>query len=89
VAKGYILIRLDDRRPSTPMTFDEAKPLIIAAMRNDYIKRERDARVEAMRGDPAIKVNQAAIDSLVYRIDSKAMKRPAGSVERPAVPAPK
>jgi len=89
VEKGYIVIRLDDRRPSTPKTFDEARDSIVAAMRAEYIKRERDARVEALRSDPAIKVNEAAIDSLVYRVDSKAMRPPGGSAERPAAVTPK
>jgi parvulin-like peptidyl-prolyl isomerase len=89
VERGYILIRLDDRRASTPMTFDEARPLVVAAMRADYIKHEHDARIEAIHDDPAVKVNEAAIDSLVYRVDSKSMRPPAGPPERPSGTSPK
>jgi hypothetical protein len=89
VEKGYVLIRLDARRESAPMTFGEAKKVIVAAMRADYVQKEREARVAAIRSDPAIRINEAAIDSLIVHVDSKAMKSQTSATERSAAPGPK
>ena len=62
---GYHLIRLEGRRPATPMSFDQAKPQIMAALRTNYINEQRDMKLNAIRTDPAIKANQSAIDALV------------------------
>jgi len=62
---GWHLIRLDGRRPANELSFDEAKPQILADLRTQYIAERRDAALNAIRNDPAIKANQAAIDALV------------------------
>jgi len=64
---GWHLIRLDGRRPARELSFDEAKPQILADLRTQYIAERRDAALNAIRNDPAIKANQAAIDALVQR----------------------
>ena len=64
---GWHLIRLDGRRPAKELSFDEAKPQILADLRTQYVSERRDAALNAIRNDPAIKANQAAIDALVQR----------------------
>ena len=64
---GYHIIRLDGRRPAKELTFEEAKPQIMAELRTQYVNERRDAALNAIRTDPAIKANQPAIDALVQR----------------------
>jgi len=78
--KGYHLIRLDAHNPSRQLTMDEALERITAYNRLNYIEKRRDAILTAIRGDPTIKVNQAAIDSLVVYVDPEGFK--------PKLPAP-
>lgn len=72
--KGYHLIRLDARTPSRQLTWDEAKEKIIAYNRLQYVERKRDAITTAIRSDPTIQVNQAAIESLVVYVDPEGFK---------------
>ena len=58
------------------LTFEEVKDSIMNDLRKRYVDEQREARVNAIRNDPAMKVNQAAIDGLVVRIDPELMKPP-------------
>lgn len=64
---GYHIIRLDGRRAAKELTFDEAKPQIMAGLRAQYVNEHKEAALNAIRTDPAIKANQPAIDALVQR----------------------
>jgi peptidyl-prolyl cis-trans isomerase C len=66
---GYHLIRLEGRHPSTVRTFDQVKESILAGERTKFIDGERETALAPLRNDPATKVNQAAIDALVTKID--------------------
>ena len=72
---GYHLIRLDGRRPATLASFDEVKDQIVADLRQTYVQEQREARVNGIRNDPAMKINKAAIDSLIFQADPKLLKR--------------
>jgi len=61
---GWDLIRLDERRASGIRPFDEVKSEIVAEMRQRYITEQRTAALMAIRNDPAIVVNQPALDAL-------------------------
>lgn len=63
---GYHLIRLEGRRPAHVRPFEEVKPQIMADLRKRYAEEQRDARTNAIRSDPNLKVNQPAVDSLVF-----------------------
>jgi len=76
IGASYILIRLDDRHPATPIPFDDVKDEILGKMREDFIKDKREQKLEAVRSDPTMKVNQRAVDALVRRIDPELMKPP-------------
>lgn len=66
---GYHLIRLEGRRPARTRSFDEVKDDILAGMRQDYVAKHRDERIAALRRDTDLKVNDAAVKSLVKRVD--------------------
>jgi peptidyl-prolyl cis-trans isomerase C len=66
---GYHLIRLEGRRPAEVRPFEAVQPQIMAELRKRYVEAQRDAKTEAIRIDPALKVNQPAVDALVYRGD--------------------
>jgi peptidyl-prolyl cis-trans isomerase C len=72
---GYHLIRLDGRRPERQLSFDEVKDQLVADMRQAYVGEQRASKLAAIRNDPALKVNQQAIDSLIVRMPDPAELR--------------
>jgi peptidyl-prolyl cis-trans isomerase C len=72
---GYHVIRLDEKRPSTQRTFAEVKELIIADMRRQYVDQRRNERMQAVRADPQIVVNEPAVEALVIRVDQEALRK--------------
>jgi peptidyl-prolyl cis-trans isomerase C len=72
---GWHIIKLEGRRPAAQQSFDEVKQSIVAEQRKKYIDEQRDAAVRATSSDPSTKSNQAAIDSLVVRIDPELARR--------------
>ncbi len=63
---GYHLIRFEGRRAAEVRPFEDVEPRIMAELRKQYIDAQRDARTDAIRNDPTLKVNQAAVDALVF-----------------------
>jgi peptidyl-prolyl cis-trans isomerase C len=61
---GWHVIRLDGRQPAGQTPFDEVKSQIIGEMRQRYIDQQRESALAAIRNDPSIEVNQAAVDAL-------------------------
>lgn len=66
---GYHLIRLEGRRAAEVRPFEAVQPQIMAELRKRYVEAQRDAKTEAIRIDPALKVNQPAVDALVVHAD--------------------
>jgi peptidyl-prolyl cis-trans isomerase C len=66
---GYHLIRFEGRKAAEARPFEAVQPKIMADLRKSYVEAQRDARTEAIRIDPALKVNQSAVDSLVFKAD--------------------
>ena len=75
---GWHIIRLDGRRPPQDMPWEQARKVIVADLKLRYVNEARDARLNAIRNDPNMKVNQAAIDALVVKLP-----------EVPRTPAPR
>ena len=65
---GWHVIRLDGRRPPREVPFERAQKQIMAELRTRYIKDAREAKLAAISHDPAMKVNQAAVDSLLVKL---------------------
>jgi peptidyl-prolyl cis-trans isomerase C len=73
---GYHIIRLDGRRASRQQTFDEVKGQLMAEMRDKYVAEQRALKIEALRSDAGLKVNQAAVDALIVPLpDSETLRR--------------
>jgi peptidyl-prolyl cis-trans isomerase C len=72
---GYHLIRFEGRRPPRQLTFDEVKDTIMAQLRAQYISDQQQAKIASIRSDPTMKVDQAAVDGLVYQVDPDRFKR--------------
>jgi len=68
---GYHLIRLDGRHPASVRAFDQVKGSIFADERAKYIDEQREAALEPLKNDPATKVDQAAIDTLIVKVDAE------------------
>lgn len=93
---GYHLIRFEGRRPATVRSFEDVQAQIMGELRKQYVNAKRDAQTEAIRMDPALKVNEPAVDALVYRGDPDAFSgerrdsfespRPNGGGKRATVP---
>ncbi|HWZ73106.1 MAG TPA: hypothetical protein VN326_16750, partial [Casimicrobiaceae bacterium] len=70
------VIRLDGRRPQRQKSFDEVKDQLIADMRQAYVTEQQALKVAAIRNDPALKVNQTALDTLIVPMpDAATMRR--------------
>jgi len=79
---GYHLIRLEGRRPAEVRPFEAVQAQVMADLRKRYVEAKRDAKTEAIRIDPALKVNQPAVDALVFRADPEIFSMPRrGSAE--------
>jgi peptidyl-prolyl cis-trans isomerase C len=77
-AFGWHIIRLDGRRPAADIPFDKARKAIMAELKARYVKDALTVKINSIRTDPNMKVNQAAIDALVVKLP-----------EPPRVPGPR
>jgi peptidyl-prolyl cis-trans isomerase C len=75
---GWHLIKLEDRRPPVQRSFDEVRDLLMAELRRHYIDEQRESAIAAVRDDPAITINHAAVDALYL----PPARDPAGSGPR-------
>jgi len=65
---GWHIIRLDGRRPARPMTFEEALKVMMPEMKARYVQEARNQKLASIAKDPAMKVNQPAVDALVVKV---------------------
>lgn len=72
---GYHLIRLEGRHPAAVRTFDQVKESILAGERAKFIDEQRETALALLKNDPATKVNDAAIDALVNKVDPGMIER--------------
>lgn len=72
---GYHLIRLEAKRQGNVIPFDEVKAGILAEMKKAYVEQRRAERLAEIRNDPAIVVNEPAVEALVKRIDPELLKK--------------
>ena len=85
---GWHLIRLDDRRPGRTMTYEEARGVIMAELREKHVNDRREAFVQTVRNDPTIRANRDAIDALVIRVDTNELRRQIDKVAPGAMAPP-
>ena len=65
---GWHIIRLDGRRPPQDMPWEQARKVIMTELKQRHVVETRDAKLNAIRNDPNMKVNQAAIDALIVKL---------------------
>jgi len=65
---GWHVIRLDGRRPPREVPFERAQKQIMADLKTRYVNETREAKLVAISHDPAMKVNQAAVDALLVKL---------------------
>lgn len=78
---GYHIIRLDGRRPAEAVPFEQVKASILDDKRARFAAARREKALTDISHDPDMKINNAAIESLVNRVD------PALLAPRRAAPA--
>lgn len=66
---AYHIVRIDERRPSYVVPFEELRDAMIQELRQQYIAKRREERLKSIYADPDLEVNQPAVDALVRRID--------------------
>jgi peptidyl-prolyl cis-trans isomerase C len=71
---GYHLIRLEGRHPATVRSFDQVKESILVGERAKFIDEQRETALAPLKNDPATKVNEAAVDALVIKIDPSVLE---------------
>lgn len=76
---GYHIIRLNERKAGEIPTFEAVRESVLDDVKREYITTQKNAATDGIFRDPTLKLNQAAIDGLVGKYDSEAVKR-AGSV---------
>ena len=47
----------------------------MADLRKRYVDDQRDTKIASIRNDPKMKVDQKAVDGLVYHIDPQEIRR--------------
>jgi peptidyl-prolyl cis-trans isomerase C len=72
---GIHVIRLDDKRAGGQRTFASVKDSIIAEMRRAYVEQKKIDRFAVIRNDPAIVVNEPAVEALVKRVDPELLRK--------------
>ena len=68
------LIKLVERVPAKPRTFEEAKPLIFAEIRAKYVNDERELALGKFRDTFKTELNQAAINALFAEAPSDSLR---------------
>jgi peptidyl-prolyl cis-trans isomerase C len=79
---AYHVVRLEERRPPRAKPFEEVSDSIMRDLRARYVTEQHEMRIQAIHEDPSLRINQAAVDSLVNRIDPETMKTPRRSKSR-------
>jgi peptidyl-prolyl cis-trans isomerase C len=75
---GYHIIRLEERRPPELQAYETVKDRVMAEVKRDYVKMEKTKVLDSIFKDPALRVNQPALDALVTTIDADAFRNAAG-----------
>jgi peptidylprolyl isomerase len=72
---GWHVLKLVERSPARPLTFDEVKGRIIEA-ETARIKKDRwEAYIRDLRSSPTVQVDNKNIDALVIAVDPEVVKR--------------
>lgn len=68
---AYHVVRIDERKPSYIQPFEDVRDSIVQTLRQEYIAKARQARIDSIYQNPDLLVNQPAVDALVQQVDPK------------------
>jgi hypothetical protein len=60
----------------------------MASLRAQYLASQRNLRFEEINRDPTLRINQAAIDLLVNRVDAQGLPAPSAAPSSSEAPSP-
>jgi len=72
---AYHVVRLEERRGPRLQTFEEVRASIMRDLEKRYVAEQREKRIASIHGDPELRINQAAIDALLNRIDPALLEK--------------
>jgi peptidyl-prolyl cis-trans isomerase C len=72
---GVHLIRLDGRKEAQRLTFEQAKPRIMAEQRQQFINAQKDEYVDKIRADAYEHIDAQKVQSMVIRTDPAQIDR--------------
>jgi parvulin-like peptidyl-prolyl isomerase len=70
---GVHLIRLDDRRDAQRLTFEQAKPRIMAEQRQQYIDAQKEAVLEKLRTEAFKGTDMTKVDAMLIKTEGAKM----------------
>ncbi len=74
-ASSVQVIRLEAKEPGAVIPFEKAKDGILKQMRDSYIEAKLAAKLNDIRKDPSVVVNQPAVEKLLVRATPDDIKR--------------
>jgi peptidyl-prolyl cis-trans isomerase C len=80
---GIHVIRLEGRKESAPVPFEQVQATLVGELRKSYVDRKRVEHVNALGNDPQLYVNRDAVDALVVRPDADAIRKAGESKATP------
>jgi parvulin-like peptidyl-prolyl isomerase len=83
-AQGIYLVRLEEKRPGSTPTYEEARAGIVAKMRKAHVERRRGEEIARLLDVPDLYVNREAVDSLITRPGQEAPQVPPARARIPA-----
>jgi peptidyl-prolyl cis-trans isomerase C len=86
---GWHVIRLEAKTPARTQPFDDVKDAILAEQRAKYVGAKREQYLASVRNDGSIRLNEAAVDELVVRVDRDEVRRKVQDIAPGAMAPPK
>ncbi len=88
-AFGWHIIKLEGKKPAVVQPYADVRERILAELKQRFVGERRDAAIAAIRSDPKVTADAAAIDALTPKIDPEALRRAQELARTPsAAPAP-
>ena len=72
---GYHIIRLDGKKAAQLQPFEVVKEQVMAEVKRDYVKAAKTTVLDGIFKDPALEMNQPALDSLQTRMDADTFRK--------------
>jgi peptidyl-prolyl cis-trans isomerase C len=74
-AYGVHLIKLEDRKEAQRVTFEQAKPRIMAEQRQQFINNQKEAYIDQIKVEAYKAIDAQKVESMVIRVDQGQIDR--------------